>query len=149
MKNIISAEICKECGECCKHFPFVDLSEKDIASLEKLTALPSELFAHKKEQAVEEYFLQFKENGDCFFLDEHKGSYSCGVYQARPAICKKYPSEPLQKKKCQANMGKTRRNQGARKRPHLSAAVQFFRNFLTMVHLLPFAKFFHKGGKGV
>ena len=144
MKNIISAEICKKCGECCKHFPFVELSKNDIDSLEKLTALHSGEFANKKEQAVEEYFLQFKENGDCFFLDEHKGSYSCGVYEARPGICKKYPSEPLQKKKCNANMGKTGRNHGASNRPHLSPAGQFFRYFLSTLHLLPFAKFFHK-----
>lgn len=106
MKNIISAEICKKCGECCKNFPFVELSEKDIDSLEQLTALHSGVFTNKKEQVAEEYFLQFKENGDCFFLQENDGDYSCGVYDARPGICKNYPSEPLQEKVCDAHIGK-------------------------------------------
>jgi len=44
-------------------------------------------------KAVEEYFLQFQKNGDCFFLNENNGSYSCSVYEIRPEICKNYPSK--------------------------------------------------------
>lgn len=144
MKNIISGEICKKCGECCKNFPFVELSKKDIKSLEQLTELHSDLFTNQKEQAEEEYFLQFKENGDCFFLNNKKGSYSCGVYGARPGICKKYPSEPLQKKTCNAHMGKMVGNNGTGNSRHLTAVAVFFRHFAAMVHLLPFAKYFNK-----
>ncbi len=106
MKKSISAEICKKCAACCKHFPFVQVSEHEITSLEKHTELHSEVFTNEKSEGGEEYFLQFQENGDCFFLVEKEGSYSCGVYEARPGICKKYPAEAIQKKVCRANMGK-------------------------------------------
>lgn len=106
MRNIISAEICQKCGECCKHFPFVELSEKDIGLLEKRTELAPHTFTNRKSKVLKEYFLQFKENGDCVFLSDKNGCYSCDVYEARPGICKKYPSEPLQKKVCDANMDK-------------------------------------------
>ena len=144
MKNIISAEICKKCGECCKNFPFVELSKKDINSLEQLTALHPDLFTNQKEQVVEEYFLQFKENGDCFFLNNKKGSYSCGVYAARPGICRKYPSEPIQKKTCNAHMGKMLKNKRPGNTRHLTAFALFSRHFVATLHLLPFAKYFKK-----
>lgn len=105
MKNIISPEICKKCAQCCKNFPFIELSKNDINMLEKRTELHCDVFTNSKCEAAEEYFLQFKENGDCFFLVDEKGIYSCGVYEARPRICKNYPSEPLQKKVCDAHMG--------------------------------------------
>ncbi|MBU1137477.1 MAG: YkgJ family cysteine cluster protein [Proteobacteria bacterium] len=110
MKNTISPEICKKCGECCKNYPFVELSVNDISLLEKLTTLHFALFTNPKGKVVEEYFLQFKANGDCFFLNGKNGNYSCGVYEARPGICKKYPSQPLQKKLCYANRGKVLNN---------------------------------------
>ena len=64
-------------------------------------------FINQKGEAVEEYFLKFKENGDCFFLNKKDGSYFCAVYEARPEICKKYPSRPRQKETCEANMEKS------------------------------------------
>ncbi len=104
MKNIISAEICKKCGECCRNYPYVELSKNDINSLEQKTALYFDQFTNQKGTTGEDYFLQFQENGNCVFLKENNGCYSCDVYAARPAICKKYPVEPLQKKVCDANM---------------------------------------------
>ena len=106
MENIITREICIKCAECCKNHPFVNLSGNEITSLENLTGLQANLFTNPKGKEIEEYFLQFKENGDCFFLVDEKGIYSCGVYEARPKICKNYPSEPRQKKVCDAHMGK-------------------------------------------
>lgn len=103
MENIISSEICKKCGECCKHYPFVELSQNDIYELEKMTGLPLDVFANQKGEEVEEYFLSFKENGDCFFLNDNNGSCFCGVYEARPALCRKYPSKPSQNEVCHSN----------------------------------------------
>ena len=99
-------EICKKCAECCKNHPFVDLSNSEIQSLEKATGLHPDVFTNQKGTEVEEYFLQFKENGHCFFLDEKDGSFSCSAYEARPDICKNYPAEPIQKDTCKANMEK-------------------------------------------
>ena len=106
MENIILTEICKICAACCKNHPFVDLSKKEIHSLEQVTGLHSDVFTNPKGKVVEEYFLQFQENGHCFFLNENNGSFSCGVYETRPGICKNYPSKPMQKKVCDANSAK-------------------------------------------
>lgn len=110
MEIVIKTEICKKCAECCKHFPFVELSAKEIHSLEKESGLNLEVFTNAKGKAVEEYFLQFQKNGDCIFLNKKNGGYSCGVYEARPEICKNYPSKPKQKKLCDANSEKTQLN---------------------------------------
>ena len=57
MNTIITSEICKKCAECCKNYPFVELSQHDIFELEKLTKLPSDAFAKQKGWEVEEFFL--------------------------------------------------------------------------------------------
>ncbi len=75
-------------------------------SLEYATGLHFNDFTNQKGKGVEEYFFKFQENGDCFFLNEKDGSYSCAVYGARPGICKNYPSKPGQKKACDANREK-------------------------------------------
>jgi Fe-S-cluster containining protein len=106
MEAIILSEICKKCATCCKNYPFVDLSKKEIHSLEKVTGVHSGMFTNPKGKAVEEYFLQFQENGYCCFLNENNGSFSCGVYEARPGICKNYPSKPSQREVCEANSEK-------------------------------------------
>ena len=110
MKNIILSEICKKCAECCKNYPFVELSQDEIYELRKLTGLPFEVFTNQKGEGVAEYFLQFKENGDCFFLNENNGEYSCGVYEARSEICRAYPSKPRQHEVCDASREMTLRN---------------------------------------
>jgi len=116
MEKIILSDICKKCAECCKHYPFVELSQNEINELGKVTGLRFEVFTNPKGLAVEEYFLQFKENGDCFFLNEKKGDYSCGVYEARSGICRNYPSNPRQNEVCDANIRQTmdwlRQNKG-------------------------------------
>ena len=106
MKNIISTEICKKCAECCKNNPFVELSQNEIYEIEKLTKLPSGLFANRKGEDGEGYFLRFKENGDCFFLNEKNGDYSCGIYEARSIICRNYPSKPSNTKFCDSKRKK-------------------------------------------
>ena len=100
MENAISSETCKNCAECCKHYSFVELSQAEINALEKFTGLSFEVFTNPKGKAVEEYFLKFKENGYCFFLNENNGKYSCGVYEYRPEICRSFPSKPIQKESC-------------------------------------------------
>lgn len=68
-----------------------------------MTGLPSSAFTNQKGGAVEECFLDFKENGDCIFLNENNGEHSCGVYGARPAICRKYPAKISQNEVCDSN----------------------------------------------
>ncbi len=96
-------EICKKCAECCKHYPYVELSANEIIVLEQATGLRADVFTNAKGKVIEEYFLQFQENGNCFFLNENKGCFSCSVYEARPGICRNYPSKPIQKKACDEN----------------------------------------------
>ena len=110
MENIISNEICEQCAQCCKNYPFIELSKNEIISLEDLSGLQFDVFTNPTGKAVEKYFLQFQENGDCFFLNENNGIFSCEVYEARPGICKKYPSETKQKEVCNTDRGKFLRN---------------------------------------
>jgi Fe-S-cluster containining protein len=110
METTILSEICRKCAECCKNYPFVELSQNEIYELEKLTGLPFDMFTSQKGEAVGEYFLKFKENGDCFFLNENNGDYSCGVYEARSRICRNYPSKPGQNEVCDANREMILRN---------------------------------------
>jgi Fe-S-cluster containining protein len=103
MQNGISSETCKTCGECCKHFPFVELSQNEVDALETFTGLSSDLFTNPITKAGGGYFLQFKENGDCVFLDENGDQHSCSVYEARSGKCRSYPSTPSQNEVCNAN----------------------------------------------
>ena len=100
MKNILSSEICRKCAQCCKGYPFIELHQSEIDALKKKTGLSVELFTNKRDEAGKEYFLQFKENGDCIFLRETNGGYLCGVYEARAGVCRNYPSNPNQEKHC-------------------------------------------------
>jgi Fe-S-cluster containining protein len=100
IENTISGKICETCGDCCRRFPFIELSQEDIHTLEKATGLRSDEFANHKRKQVEEYFLRFKENGDCLFFKENNGHYSCAVYEARPEICRDYPLTPRQNEIC-------------------------------------------------
>ena len=103
MEKKITSEICIKCAECCKNHPFVELSQHEVFELEKMTGLPSGDFSNQKGRAVEEYFLDFKENGDCIFLNEKNGEYSCGVYEARSVICRMYPAKKSETDVCDAN----------------------------------------------
>ena len=68
--------------------------------LQRVTGLPFEMFTNPKGKVIEEYFLKFRENGYCFFLNEDKGRYTCRVYESRPEICRNFPSTPIQKENC-------------------------------------------------
>ena len=103
MPNGTSSEICTICAECCRHYPYVELAQTDIEALETFTGLRFDAFTNPKGKAVEEYFLQFKDNGDCIFLTEKDHRYSCSVYEARSRVCQAYPSTPAQIEACNAN----------------------------------------------
>jgi Fe-S-cluster containining protein len=76
----------------------------EIRCLEQFTALRVDLFAQSKGKTVEDFFLTFKDNGDCYFLDEDNGIYSCRIYKTRPEICKRYPATTKQKSFCSKHM---------------------------------------------
>ena len=106
MENVILSEICKKCAECCRNYPFIELSKSEVNLLEQVTGLKFDVFTNLKGKSVEEYFLQFQENGDCLFLNENNASYFCSVYKARPETCINYPSNIRQKEVCDANRKK-------------------------------------------
>ena len=106
MRNVRLTEICKKCAECCKNNPFIDLSAKEIDTLEQATGLTFDAFTNAKKTEPEEYFMQFQENGNCVFLKETDGGYFCSVYEARPTICKNYPSRAAQEDYCEENCKK-------------------------------------------
>jgi len=106
MESIPSSDICRKCAECCKDYCYVEVSQVEIEALEKFTGLRFDVFTDPKGNAVDEYFLKVKENGDCCFLNVNNGIYSCAVYEARGAICRNFPSDPSQHKFCDANKKK-------------------------------------------
>jgi uncharacterized protein len=116
MGNIVLSEVCNKCAQCCKNYPFVELSRNEIHEMEKLTGLPVDAFTDKKGEADGDFFLQFKENGDCVFLNDNNGEYSCAVYKARSGVCRNYPSNPGQKETCDANRKMVLRNLNLRVR---------------------------------
>ncbi len=97
---------CNNCGACCRGFPFIRLSRNNIETLENFTGLTSEEFTDSIDEAGENRFMKFKENGDCIFLKMIDGAYSCGVYEARPATCREYPSTDIQRETCRAESGR-------------------------------------------
>ena len=98
---------CKECAECCKNYPSIKISKNEINSLELFTGLHLGIPTNSNGKKYEGYLLQFKDNGDCFFLNKNNGSYSCNVYEVRPDICKNYPSSLRQKETCAFNRKKS------------------------------------------
>jgi len=112
MENVISVKKCRRCAECCKNFPFVQLSRAEVDSIAQVTGLPVEVFTNSKGRAVEEYFLNFKEGGSCFFLNENNGYYSCAVYEVRSAICVDYPSSAKQVAACDLNRNNPTKGSG-------------------------------------
>lgn len=110
MTYTIPTEMCMKCAECCRNYPFVELSKDEIHLLEQVTGLSFELFTNPKRKTIEEYFLQFKESGHCFFLEESNGCYSCSVYESRPEICRKFPCKRIQKKACYEYLKKIESN---------------------------------------
>ncbi len=120
-------ELCKKCAECCRHYPFVELTDNDIRTLRRETGMHADAFTNAKGMEAEEYFLQFQRNGDCIFLHEDGQGFSCGVYAARPGICKKYPTGITQQDRCDAIsekiLGKASDRNGGRGKRFVQASI--------------------------
>lgn len=95
-----SSKICIACGACCRNFPYVQLTQNDIDRLESFTGFTPKEFVSCDEKDGENRFIKFKENGECVFLNNTDGHYTCGVYQARPEICSAYPWTDTQDTTC-------------------------------------------------
>ena len=97
-------DVCKKCAECCKHYPFVELSDDEVISLQKSTGMQADGFTNRKGAEFKEYFLKFQNNGYCLFLNEKDGIFSCDVYGSRPQICRNFPSKHPQQEVCDTNI---------------------------------------------
>jgi Fe-S-cluster containining protein len=84
------------------------LSREEVASLESYTSLKLDEFANPKDKDGKGHFLKFHDTGDCVFLKEENGRYSCSVYLVRPGICKNYPSNTIQDNVCENNCKEAR-----------------------------------------
>jgi Fe-S-cluster containining protein len=74
---------CKRCGSCCRS---PRLYKKDIERINKA--------GHKDFIYSDNFGNNYikDKNGWCLFLKKGKTA-SCKIYQARPKICRQYPSE--------------------------------------------------------
>jgi len=104
MENKISAEICQNCGICCRNFPFVEVNNNEMTTLERFTGLDRKEFTDPMGPSYADgSFLKTQENGDCIFLKINNGFFSCGVYEARAGICRNYPVNEHHWKWCNEN----------------------------------------------
>ncbi len=78
---------CKRCGECCKGTPKVDIEE--IKKIERLGL--------RREEFIELLngipYIKTVDGGCVFLGQEKSGIHYCKIYDARPTICRLYPSE--------------------------------------------------------
>ncbi len=77
---------CKRCGECCNS---PRLYKPDIERIKK-AGYKEEDFVYTDNLGVD--YIKDKKAW-CMFLKRGKKTTSCVVYDARPKICKQYPSE--------------------------------------------------------
>jgi Fe-S-cluster containining protein len=92
--------VCRLCAACCKRGPFVQLDADEIALLEPASGLRGDLFTDDAGDESGRRFLRMKRQGECIFLEAAGGAHACGVYDARPAICREYPRTQPQKAAC-------------------------------------------------
>ncbi len=94
------SERCSRCCACCGGFPYVVVSDAEIAALAAFTGLAPDEFTYPKGDPPESHFLQFRANGDCIFLDSRGGGLGCTVYSARGQVCRDYPGNYHQLNAC-------------------------------------------------
>ena len=92
--------MCRLCAACCKRGPFVQLDADEIAVLEPVSGLRADLFTDDPGDESGRRFLRMTERGECIFLEAVGDGHACGVYDARPGICREYPWTQPQKAAC-------------------------------------------------
>ena len=102
-----STPVCTSCGACCRNFPFVKLLQSDVDRLESFTGQAPETFSNIDEIDSDKLFMKFDESGDCVYLKKIEGSYACGVYEARPGICRAYPANNIENNACRVSSKQT------------------------------------------
>ena len=76
---------CKRCGDCCRVVPH--LTKRDIERIKKL-GFKKDFFV----ESISDINLMKMKNNKCVFLKDEKKT-SCKIYEARPRICRLYPTE--------------------------------------------------------
>jgi Fe-S-cluster containining protein len=90
---------CQRCAVFCCKLGAPQLSESDIECLKKVgyytnnfidATLNGDALSRERKK-----FLKHKEDGSCIFLqqDEEGKSFTCGIYEVRPSLCRLYPFE--------------------------------------------------------
>jgi Fe-S-cluster containining protein len=85
---------CSKCPGYCCSYPEIEVTKRDIARLAKHLGLTEEqtaarftkgerLLRHQKDRIFDSV---------CVFLDQK--TRRCGVYDARPGVCRAYPDSP-------------------------------------------------------
>lgn len=83
--------VCKKCGNCCRHFPSIGLTLKDIHDAVLALGIAPEEFARRYCRVSiingwRTYLLLMK---PCPFLTADN---RCAIYGRRPSACKRYPA---------------------------------------------------------
>ncbi|MGA8053374.1 MAG: YkgJ family cysteine cluster protein, partial [Burkholderiales bacterium] len=90
---------CSKCPGYCCTYDWIEVSERDIARLAKHHDLSKDAARERFTKAVDgakKRVLRHKRDHifktTCMFFDQEKRS--CTVYEARPWVCRTYPSGP-------------------------------------------------------
>jgi len=92
---------CKRCAVFCCKLGGPMVRERDLRRIAKTGLDPSKFVAPLRRRYGQQEgmvgVLKQKGDGSCIFLgyDESTGLYECGIYEARPAVCRLYPFEFL------------------------------------------------------
>ena len=90
---------CKRCAVFCCKLGGPIVKETDLKRIAKIGLDPYKFIAPLRRRYGQQGdaigVLKQKEDGSCIFLeyDESRGIYKCGIYEARPALCRLYPFE--------------------------------------------------------
>ncbi|RLI04914.1 hypothetical protein DRO38_00200 [Candidatus Bathyarchaeota archaeon] len=90
---------CQRCAVFCCKLGGPIVNKLDLKRLAKTGLNPSEFIEpvrrHHDQQGDAIGVLKQKDDGSCIFLkyDASTGLYECGIYEARPNVCRLYPFE--------------------------------------------------------
>lgn len=88
---------CSKCPGYCCSYPVIQCTKRDVERLAAYFDVPFEVAERRFTRAAYRYTRILRRKKDehfgriCRFFDQHKRN--CGIYHARPAICRAFPAE--------------------------------------------------------
>ena len=96
MSSLKRAGLCRQCGNCCRDF-IIDVRIGDVTDYEFADYLQW-INCHENVQADIKNFksrdVELLIRSPCkYLIDNGDGTFSCGIQDSKPEICRRYPEE--------------------------------------------------------